>query len=77
MAPALAAAPAEEAAHRFALPLTCAERPGIVHAVTSFLLQHGFNIDEHQQFDDPVRRTLYLRTAFSGRSSKGAAALAD
>ncbi|NKX56793.1 formyltetrahydrofolate deformylase [Arthrobacter mobilis] len=75
--PGIRTAPAEEAAPRFALTLTCPQRPGIVHAVTSFLLQHGFNIDEHQQFDDPVRKTLYLRTAFSGRSTKSAAALAD
>ncbi|MFD1213126.1 formyltetrahydrofolate deformylase [Arthrobacter sp. GCM10027362] len=75
--PGTRTAPAEEAVRRFALTLTCPQRPGIVHAVTSFLLQHGFNIDEHQQFDDPVRKTLYLRTAFSGRSNKGAPALAE
>src|SRR4051794_13969569 len=77
VAPGIRTAPAEEAPHRFALTLTCPERPGIVHAVTSFLLEHGFNIDEHQQFDDPVSRTLYLRTAFSGDTATTAGALAD
>ena len=29
------------------LALTCADRPGIVQAVASFLLQHGLDIVEH------------------------------
>lgn len=37
------------------LTLTCPERPGIVQAVTSFLLKHDFDIVEHHQFDDSVR----------------------
>jgi formyltetrahydrofolate deformylase len=45
--------------------LTCTERPGIVQAVTSFLLQHSFNIVEHHQFDDSERDLLFLRTAFA------------
>jgi formyltetrahydrofolate deformylase len=73
-----AAEPVTEAAsHRFVLTLACPERPGIVHAVTSFLLERGFNIDEHQQFDDSVRRTLYLRTAFSGDAAPTAAVLTE
>jgi len=47
------------------LTLTCPERPGIVQAVTSFLLDHELNIVEHHQFDDSVRQALFLRTAFS------------
>src|SRR5579859_5658380 len=47
------------------LTLSCPERPGIVQAVTSFLYDHGFDIVEHQQFDDRERGTLFLRTAFS------------
>jgi formyltetrahydrofolate deformylase len=47
------------------LTLTCPERPGIVQAVTSFLLKHDFNIVEHHQFDDSVREILFLRTAFA------------
>ena len=35
-------------------------------AVTTFLFERGFNIEEHQQFDDGLRDTLHLRTAFSG-----------
>ena len=48
----------------FTLTLSCAERPGIVHAVTSFLFEHGCDIIEHQQFDDALRGQLFLRTAF-------------
>jgi formyltetrahydrofolate deformylase len=50
--------------HPFTLTLSCSERPGIVHAVSSFLFQHGCDIVEHQQFDDAVRGQLFLRTAF-------------
>ena len=48
------------------LTLSCREQAGIVQAVTTFLFERGFNIDEHQQFDDSLRETLHLRTAFSG-----------
>ncbi|GAA3642079.1 formyltetrahydrofolate deformylase [Microlunatus ginsengisoli] len=47
------------------LTLTCPERPGIVQAVTSFLLAHGLDIVEHHQFDDSEREVLFLRTAFA------------
>jgi formyltetrahydrofolate deformylase len=50
--------------HPFTLTLSCPERPGIVHAVTRFLFEHGCDIVEHQQFDDAVRGQLFLRTAF-------------
>jgi formyltetrahydrofolate deformylase len=48
----------------FILTLSCAERPGIVHAVSSFLFENGCDIVEHQQFDDAIRGQLFLRTAF-------------
>ena len=46
----------------FILTLSCPQRPGIVHAVTAFLFEHGCDIVEHQQFDDPLRGALFLRT---------------
>lgn len=52
-------------AQPFILTLSCRERPGIVHAVSSFLFEHGCDIVEHQQFDDPVRGQLFARTAFT------------
>lgn len=48
------------------LTLTCPERPGIVQAVTSFLVEHDLDIVEHHQFDDSVRDVLFMRTAFAG-----------
>jgi len=48
----------------FILTLSCPQRPGIVHAVTAFLFGHGCDIVEHQQFDDPIRGALFLRTEF-------------
>jgi formyltetrahydrofolate deformylase len=50
--------------HPFTLTLSCQERPGIVHAVSSFLFRQGCDIVEHQQFDDALRGQLFLRTAF-------------
>ncbi|MFH8573713.1 formyltetrahydrofolate deformylase [Streptomyces sp. NPDC017993] len=49
----------------FVLTLSCPERPGILHAVTSFLLRHGCDITEHQQFDDPEHGSVFLRTGFT------------
>ena len=46
----------------FILTLSCPQRPRIVHAITAFLFTHGCDIVEHQQFDDPIRRALFLRT---------------
>ena len=52
----------------FVLTLSCSERSGIVNALTSFLVQHGCDITEHQQFDDPVNGQLFLRTSFTSPS---------
>ena len=57
------------------LNLTCPERPGIVQAVTSFLLAHGLDIVEHHQFDDSEREVLFLRTAFRAEQQIDVAAL--
>lgn len=59
----------EDKTKKFVLTLSCIERAGIVHAVTTFLFERGFDIEEHQQFDDGLRETLHLRTAFSGPSA--------
>ena len=36
----------------FILTLSCGQRPGIVHAVSSFLLQQNCDLAVHHQFDD-------------------------
>jgi formyltetrahydrofolate deformylase len=48
----------------FTLTLTCTQRPGIVHAVSSFLLQQNCDISEHKQFDDTENGAFFLRTSF-------------
>jgi len=48
----------------FTLTLSCAQRPGIVHAVSSFLLQQNCDIAEHKQFDDNLNGAFFLRTSF-------------
>jgi formyltetrahydrofolate deformylase len=58
----------------FVLTVACPERSGIVHAVSSFLAMRGFDIAEHQQFDDHVSNTLFLRTAFTGTLAGAACA---
>lgn len=58
-------AAARQRAAPFVLTVACPERSGIVHAVSSFLAMRGFDIAEHQQFDDHVSNTLFLRTAFT------------
>ena len=43
------------------LTLTCADRPGIVHAVTAGLLDVGGNIVENAQFSDPDTNIFCMR----------------
>ena len=72
-----AKAAGEASSRKFVLTLSCVEQAGIVQAVTTFLFERGFNIEEHQQFDDGLRQTLHLRTAFSGPANFEAAGLED
>jgi formyltetrahydrofolate deformylase len=49
----------------FVLTIVCEEdRPGIVHAVTSFLMRHGGNIRESQQFGDALQGRFFMRVDF-------------
>ncbi|MCZ2403039.1 formyltetrahydrofolate deformylase [Paenarthrobacter sp. Z7-10] len=47
----------------FVLTLSCADRPGIVHAVAGALLQAGCNITDSQQYGSPVTGTFFMRVA--------------
>ncbi len=49
----------------FVLALDCPDRPGIVHAVTGFLVERGGNINESQQFGDPSNGRFFMRIDFS------------
>ncbi len=43
------------------LVLSCPDRPGIVHAVSSFLVMTGCNILDSQQYRDPDTERFFLR----------------
>ena len=48
----------------FVLTIACPDRPGIVYAVSSFLVQHSCNILESQQFDDREQDRFFMRVHF-------------
>jgi formyltetrahydrofolate deformylase len=48
----------------FVLVLTCPDRPGVVHAVSGFLVGHGGNIIESQQFGDRLTGRFFMRIDF-------------
>ena len=51
------------AAHptEYVLTLSCADRPGIVHAVSGFLVEHGCTIIQSQQFGDRESGRFFMR----------------
>ena len=49
---------------KFVLSLSCPDRPGIVHAVSQFLLAHGCTIVESQQFGDQGSGLFFMRIGF-------------
>jgi len=46
------------------LTIACPDRPGIVFAVSSFLVQHSGNILESQQFGDRLESRFFMRVHF-------------
>ena len=58
-------AAASDAARRMRLLISCADRPGIVAAVSRFLFDAGANIVESEQYStDPAAGTFFLRMEF-------------
>ncbi|PKO65382.1 MAG: formyltetrahydrofolate deformylase [Betaproteobacteria bacterium HGW-Betaproteobacteria-16] len=51
--------------HTYVLTLSCPDRPGIVHAVSGFLLEHGGNIEEAAQYNDPDTGLFFMRVQFA------------
>jgi formyltetrahydrofolate deformylase len=51
--------------HTYVLTLSCADRPGIVHAVSGFLLEHGGNIEEAAQYNDHATGLFFMRVQFA------------
>ena len=48
----------------YVLVLSCPDRPGIVHAVTAFLMARGGDIRESQQFGDRRQGRFFMRIDF-------------
>jgi formyltetrahydrofolate deformylase len=48
----------------YVLTFACPDRPGIVYAVSSFLVQQSCNILESQQFDDREQDRFFMRVHF-------------
>ena len=51
------------------LTVDCAESPGIVHAVSEFLLDHGCDIRDIKQYGDKGHGHFFMRVHFSSGSS--------
>ncbi|HEX5088274.1 MAG TPA: formyltetrahydrofolate deformylase [Nocardioides sp.] len=61
----------------YVLVLSCADRPGIVHAVARFLMGHGGDIRESQQFGDRQSGRFFMRIDFTVTERTTAEALRD
>jgi formyltetrahydrofolate deformylase len=57
---AVSAAPGTE----YVLTVACTDRPGIIYAITSFLVDHDANVTESQQFDDRQAGMFFMRVQF-------------
>ena len=55
----------ERSGLEFILTLSCPDKPGIVYAVSSFLVQHSANIVDSQQFGQPDDGRFFMRVHFS------------
>lgn len=49
----------------FILTLSCPDGPGIVHAVTKFLVDRHLNIVDSSQFGDPTFKRFFMRMHFA------------
>ena len=49
----------------FVLTLSCPDRPGIVYAVSKFLVEHDCSIVESHQFEDRDVDTFFMRVEFT------------
>ncbi|CAL9501434.1 formyltetrahydrofolate deformylase [Streptomyces werraensis] len=59
-----AAAPADQ----YVLTLSCPDKQGIVHAVSSYLFMTGCNIEDSQQFGDHDTGLFFMRVHFSAEA---------
>ncbi|KAI9040391.1 formyltetrahydrofolate deformylase [Aspergillus affinis] len=52
----------------FILTLSCPDRPGIVHAVTAYLVENNLNIIDSSQFGDPSSKRFFMRVHFAAET---------
>ncbi|WP_405685529.1 formyltetrahydrofolate deformylase [Streptomyces sp. NBC_00057] len=60
--------PAETSPEQYVLTLSCPDKRGIVHAVSSYLFMTGCNIEDSQQFGDHDTGLFFMRVHFSAYS---------
>lgn len=56
----------------FTLTLKSMDQPGVTAAVTSRIAEHGGNITEAQQFNDPETGQFFMRVAFTAPNDAAA-----
>ena len=54
----------------YILTLSCPDRPGIVHAVSGFLLERGGNIEEAAQYNDHDTGLFFMRVQLRLRPAR-------
>lgn len=64
-APTSSAASDAAATEQYVLTLSCPDKQGIVHAVSSYLFMTGCNIEDSQQFGDHDTGLFFMRVHFS------------
>ena len=52
----------------YVLTVSCAERPGLIHAVSGFLVDHDANVTESKQYDDRKAGKFFMRVQFESAS---------
>ena len=57
----------------YVLTLSCADKPGIVAAVSTYLFDGGCNILDAQQFDDVATGLFFMRVVFENEGGQGGA----
>src|SRR5260370_30898650 len=58
-------APEQHQKEQWVLGLSCPDKPGIVHGVSSFLLVTGCTILDSQQYGDPDTGLFFMRVSFT------------
>ncbi len=56
-----------ERGREYVLTLSCPDKPGIVYAVSSFLVQHSANIVASQQYGESPDGRFFMRVHFPCR----------